>query len=59
MMARWHAAAEACEDRKALDESARELVWILESWGQSDEAYRLDYLRATEFDEQMGLPFGI
>jgi TIR domain len=58
MMAQWHAAAEAREDRKVLDESARELVWILESWGRPDEAYRLDYLRATEFDEQMGLPFG-
>ncbi len=57
LMAQWHAAAEARDDRKALDESARELVWILESWGRSDEAYRLDYLRATEFDEQMGLPF--
>jgi TIR domain len=58
MMAQWHAAAEARDDRKVLDESARELVWILESWGRPDEAYRLDYLRATEFDEQMGLPFG-
>ncbi len=57
MMAQWHAAAEARGDLKALDESARELVWILESWGRSDEAYRLDYLRATEFDEQMGLAF--
>jgi TIR domain len=59
MMAQWHAAAEARDDRKALDESARELVWILESWGRADEAYRLDYIRATEFDEQMGLPFGM
>jgi TIR domain len=58
MMAQWHAAAEARDDLKVLDESARELVWILESWGRPDEAYRLDYLRATEFDEQMGLPFG-
>ena len=58
MMAQWHAAAEARNDLKTLDESARELVWILESWGRPDEAYRLDYLRVTEFDEQMGLPFG-
>jgi hypothetical protein len=58
MMAQWHAKAEARDDRKVLDESARELVWILESWGRPDEAYQLDYLRATEFDEQMGLPFG-
>ena len=59
MMALWHAAAEARGDRQALDESARELVWILESWGRSDEAYRLDLLRATEFDDQMNLPFGL
>jgi hypothetical protein len=58
MMAQWHANAEARGDRKALDESSRELVWILESWGRSDEAYRLDYIRATEFDDQMALPFG-
>ena len=58
MMAQWHAAAEARGDLKALDESARELVWILESWGRADEAYKLDYLRAIEFDEQMGLQFG-
>jgi hypothetical protein len=58
LMAQWHAEAEACGDRKSLDESARELVWILESWGRADEAYRLDYIRATEFDDQMSLPFG-
>lgn len=57
MMALWHAAAEARDDRKALDESARELVWILDSWERPDEAYRLDYLRVTEFDDQMALPF--
>jgi hypothetical protein len=58
MMAQWHAVAEAHGDLKVLDESARELVWILESWGRGDEAYKLDYLRATEFDEQIALPFG-
>ena len=57
-MSQWHAAAEAQGDRKALDESSRELVWILESWGQTAEARQLDYLRATEYDEQMALPFG-
>jgi hypothetical protein len=58
MMAQWHAQAEARDDRKALDEAARELVWILETWGRADEAYRLDYLHAAECDEQMLLPFG-
>lgn len=56
LMARWHAAAEAVDDRQALDEAARELVWILESWGRSDEAYRLDLLRSNALDEQMRLP---
>jgi hypothetical protein len=58
LMSQWHAAAEAQGDRKALDESSRELVWILESWGRTAEARQLDYLRATEYDEQMALPFG-
>ncbi len=57
MMTQWHAAAEAREDRKALDESARELVWILEAWGRPEAAYRMDYDRALQCDEQMGLPF--
>ena len=58
LMAQWRAAAEAQGDRKALDESSRELVWILESWGHGAEARQLDYLRATEYDEQMAFPFG-
>jgi hypothetical protein len=33
------------------------MVWILESWGMTDEAQRLEYRRAMEYDEQMGLPF--
>ncbi len=56
LMARWHAAAEAVGDLQALDEAARELVWILESWGRSDEAYRLDMLRANELEQQLRLP---
>ena len=57
MMQQWHAAAELREDRKALDESARERVWILHSWDRADEARHLDYHRACEFDEQMPLLF--
>jgi hypothetical protein len=57
LMARWHAEAEARQDRNALDESARELVWILESWGRGDEAYRWDMVRASEYADQMMLPF--
>jgi hypothetical protein len=54
MMAQWHAAAEARDDSQVLDESARELVWILEGWGRPEEAYRLDYLRAG-FEGQLRL----
>jgi hypothetical protein len=57
MMQQWHAAAELRQDRKILDESARELVWILLSWDRAGEARHLDYRRACEFDEQMLLPF--
>jgi hypothetical protein len=53
----WHEAAQVIGDRAALDESARELVWILLSWDRADEARQLDYRRACEFDEQMLLPF--
>jgi hypothetical protein len=53
----WHEAAQVIGDRAALDESARELVWILHSWDRTDEARHLDYRRACEFDEQMHLPF--
>jgi TIR domain len=57
LMRQWHRAAEARGDRAALNESSRELVWILEAWGRTEEARTLDYRRATEFDEQMMLPF--
>ncbi|MGO9258885.1 MAG: toll/interleukin-1 receptor domain-containing protein [Bryobacteraceae bacterium] len=57
MMQQWYAAAEARADRRALDEAAREMVWILEAWGRHEEADRLDYRRASASDEQMMLPF--
>jgi hypothetical protein len=57
LMQRWHAAAEARADRMALDESAREMVWILESWGRNEEARALDYRRIAECSDQLLLPF--
>ena len=57
MMQQWHAAAQARGDRQAIDESAREMVWILEAWGRDAEAARLDYRRASESGQQMMLPF--
>jgi len=56
LMEQWHAAAEARGDSGAVEESAREMVWILEGWGREEEAQRLEYRRATEFAQQMMLP---
>ena len=58
LMLKWYALAEAHGDRHILDESAREMVWVLEGWGRFTEASRLEYRRAAEFDQQMPLPFG-
>ncbi|HEV3202400.1 MAG TPA: toll/interleukin-1 receptor domain-containing protein [Bryobacteraceae bacterium] len=57
LMQLWHAAAEVGGDRRVLDESAREMVWILQGWGREEEARRLEYRRVTDFDDQMPLPF--
>ena len=53
----WHVLADAQGDRHILDESAREMVWVLEGWGRFAEAARLERRRVTEFGEQMALPF--
>ena len=58
IMEEWHAEAEETGDRAVLDESAREMVWILENWGRTDLAARLEHRRASACDEQMPLPFG-
>ena len=55
LMRQWYEAAEERDDRAVLDESARELVWILETWDRIDEARALEYKRATEFGDQMVL----
>jgi hypothetical protein len=41
LMQQWHAAAGIEDDRAVLNESAREMVWILEGWGRTEEAARL------------------
>ena len=57
LMQQWRAAAEERGERGAVDESAREMVWILEGWGMTEEARRMEIHRAGEFDDQMMLPF--
>jgi hypothetical protein len=59
LLQQWHAMAEARADRLILDESAREMVWILEGWDRTEEAGRLEYRRATEYDQQMALPIPV
>ena len=58
LMEEWHAEAEENGDRAAIDEAAREMVWILETWGRPELAARLAYRRAAACDEQIPLPFG-
>ena len=57
LMQQWNELARECDDPRAIDESAREMVWILEGWGRLDEARQLDLHRAAEFDEQLPLQF--
>jgi hypothetical protein len=57
LMQQWHSAAADEEDRAGLDESAREQIWILETWGRVEEAQTLEFDRSARFDDQMQLPF--
>jgi len=58
LMEQWRGEAERRGDPNALEEAIREIVWILERWGRFEEARRLEYRRAMEFDEQLLLPLG-
>jgi TIR domain-containing protein len=55
LMRQWHDFAELQNDRKALDEAARELVWIFEGWGMNEDARLWERRRAAEYDDQMSL----
>jgi hypothetical protein len=55
LMRQWHNFAELENDRKALDEAARELVWIFEGWGMDEDARLWERRRASEYDDQMSL----
>jgi hypothetical protein len=58
IMTQWRAMAEERGDRPVVDEASRELVWILDGWGRTEEARKLEQTRAMEFDEQLPLFFG-
>jgi hypothetical protein len=57
IMNQWRAMAEEHDDRPVVDEASRELVWILDGWGRTEEARQLEQTRAMEFDEQLPLFF--
>jgi hypothetical protein len=56
-MERWAVLADEQRDDAAQEEAVREQVWILESWGRTIDAAKLDYRRAAAFDEQIPLAF--
>ena len=51
----WIAEAELRGDDTIQNEAMRELVWILEAWGRTAEAAKIDFGRASNFDEQLPL----
>jgi hypothetical protein len=55
LMEQWRSAAELRGDRAVMNEAAREMIWILQTWGREDEAWRLDYECVTEYGDQMWL----
>jgi TIR domain len=57
IMKQWRTMAGENDDRPAVDEASREIVWILDGWGRTDEAHQIELLRAQEFDEQLPLFF--
>ena len=59
LLGKWHALAETNGDRRILEESAREMVWILEGWDRLEEARSMEYRRATQYDDQMALPIPV
>lgn len=61
LLQQWHALANPRADLRVLEESSREIVWILEGWGRSEEAGQWEFERAAHYSEQMSLdvPFSM
>jgi len=53
----WLRAAAARADRRVLDECAWEQTWILEHWGRTQEARRLESERLRNYADQMVFDF--
>ena len=50
-------AAEQRDDRRMLEDCSREQVWILESWGRTEEAQWIFSKRRALYEDQMQLNF--
>ncbi len=59
ILLQWHELAKVQADRRAGEESTREIVWILEGWDRFEEARRWEQERATCYDDQIALPIGL
>jgi len=59
LLGKWHEWADERGDRRILEESAREMFWILEGWGRFEEARRLEFQRATQYADQMALDISV
>ena len=57
IMNEWRTIAGENDDRPAVDEASREIVWILDGWGRTSEARQVEQVRAREFDQQLPLFF--
>jgi hypothetical protein len=57
MLDAFSRAAERREDRRTLKDCSREQVWILESWGRTDEAQRIFDRHRPLYEDQMQFSF--
>jgi hypothetical protein len=53
----WLRAGETHGDRRVLEDCAWEQIWILEHWGRTGEARKLDDIRREQYANQMSFSF--
>jgi hypothetical protein len=54
----WSRAAEPRSDRRVLEDSSWEQIWILEHWDRPTEARALDGIRRKQYADQLAFDFG-
>lgn len=57
LMQQWHQLAESRHDRGVMDEAAREMMWILQEWGEVERAREFGPEIDPLHSDQMMLPF--